>query len=250
MLGYLAVTLAHLGYIDQARSQLTEALAESRRMQHVYTQALVLLCANWTATIIGFAERKQHAEELLAVSTDDLPTFLGYGTAFLGLSLTAVGEAEEGALLLTQGLTMVRATGTVLNTPLLLMALADTHALLGRHADALNCLREAQRIIETTEERVNEAELRRLHGDLISRMGDPKGAEQMYHQAMAIARSQSAKLFELRAATRLARLWWKQGKKSAARDLLKPAYGWFTEGLDTPILRDALTLLEQLEEPK
>jgi predicted ATPase len=67
---------------------------------------------------------------------------------------------------------------------------------------------------------------------------------------MAIARSQSAKLFELRAATSLARLWWEQGKKSAARDLLKPAYGWFTEGLDTPILRDALTLLEQLEEPK
>jgi hypothetical protein len=117
MLCYLAVTLVHLGYIDQARSQLTKALAESRRMQHAYTQALVLLWANWTAMIIGFAEREQHAEELRAVSTDDLPTFLGYGTAFLGSSLTAVGEAEEEALLLTQGLTMLRATGTVLNTP-------------------------------------------------------------------------------------------------------------------------------------
>lgn len=84
---------------------------------------------------------------------------------------------------------------------------------------------------------MNEAQLRQLHGDLISRIGDPNGAEQMYHQAMAIARSQSAKLFELRAATSLAPLWWEQGKKSAARDLLKPAYGWFTEGLDTPILR-------------
>jgi len=246
MLGYRAVTLAHLGYIDQAKSQLTEALAESRRLQHAYTQALVLLCANWTAAITGFAERKQHAEELRAISADDLPTFFGYGTAFLGSSLTAVGKADEGVVLLTQGLSMVRATGTVLNTPRLLMALGETHASLGRHGEALNCLRGAQRIIEITGERVNEAELRRLYGDLISRMGDPIEAEQMYHHAMAIARSQSAKLFELRAATSLARLWSEQGKKSVARELLERPYGWFSEGFDTLILRDALTLLQQL----
>jgi len=246
MLGYLAVTSAHLGYIDQARSQLTEALAESRRLRHAYTQALVLLCANWTATIAGFAERKQYAEELQAVSEADLPTFLGYGTAFLGLSLATMGKAEEGVALLTHGLAKVRGTGTVLNVPRLLMGLAETHALLGRSAEGIECLGEAQQIIEITEERANEAELYRLQGDLI---GDPTRAEPMYHRALAVARRQSAKLFELRAATCLAKLWRQQGKMSAARELLKPAYSWFTEGLDTPILENARTLLGQLEEP-
>jgi predicted ATPase len=65
-------------------------------------------------------------------------------------------------------------------------------------------------------------------------------------QALALAQQQSAKLWELSAATSLARLWRDQGKRTEARNLLAPVYGWFTEGLDTPILQEAKTLLDQL----
>jgi predicted ATPase len=76
--------------------------------------------------------------------------------------------------------------------------------------------------------------------------GDPGAAEQYYHKALAIARQQSTKLFELRAATSLARLWRDQRKRTEGHDLLAPIYGWFTEGFDTPVLQDAKSVLNIL----
>ena len=72
-------------------------------------------------------------------------------------------------------------------------------------------------------------------------------AEGLFQEALAIARSQEARTFELRAATDLARLWQRQGKRDEARDLLAPVYGWFTEGFDTRDLKDARALLGELE---
>ena len=83
-------------------------------------------------------------------------------------------------------------------------------------------------------------------GDLLNATGDRATAEQNYHQALVVARRQSARAFELRAATSLARLWRDQGKRTEARDLLAPIYGWFTKGFDTPVLQDAKALLDQL----
>jgi predicted ATPase len=71
-------------------------------------------------------------------------------------------------------------------------------------------------------------------------------AEASYHQALAVARDQGARLWELRAATSLARLWRDQGKRVDAHDVLAPVYGWFTEGFDTADLKDAKTLLSEL----
>ena len=118
--------------------------------------------------------------------------------------------------------------------------------MLGRAVEGLNCLAEAARMIETTDERYHEAELHRLRGDLLNATGDPSAAERSYHQALAVARRQSAKLLELRASTSLARLWSYQGKRNEARDLLAPIYDWFTEGFGTPILEEANGLLENL----
>jgi predicted ATPase len=77
-------------------------------------------------------------------------------------------------------------------------------------------------------------------------MGDRAGAEASYHEAMAIAQQQRAKLWEVCAAMSLARLWRDQGKRAEARDLLAPVYGWFTEGLATPVLQEAKALLHEL----
>jgi predicted ATPase len=113
--------------------------------------------------------------------------------------------------------------------------------------DSRNCLAEATRIIDTTEERCNEAELYRSLGSLLNVTGDQAAAEQNYHRALAVAARQNAKALELRAATSLAHLWRDQGKRVEARDLLAPIYEWFTEGFDTPVLQDAKALLNTLE---
>jgi predicted ATPase len=133
-----------------------------------------------------------------------------------------------------------------MSTPRALMLLAEAYAMLGQPVEGLNCLAEAAQIIETTEERVGEAELHRLRGDLLYAMGDLAEAQQSYHQALTVAERQSVKLFELRSAISLARLWRDQGKRTDARALLAPIYGWFTEGFDTPVLQEAKTLLDQL----
>ena len=93
-----------------------------------------------------------------------------------------------------------------------------------------------------------DAELHRLKGEIFLQMPDraEDDAETLFRTAIDIARDQEARSLELRAATSLARLWQKQGKKAEARELLAPVYDWFTEGFDTPDLKDAKALLEEL----
>jgi predicted ATPase len=148
--------------------------------------------------------------------------------------------------MISQGLTVVRANGAAAGTPQALTWLAEAYAMLGQPVEGLNCLAEAAQIIETTDERCDEAELHRLRGDLLNAIGDSSAAEHSYQHALAITKRQNAKLFELRAATSLARLWRDQRKCTAACNLLSPIYNWFTEGFDTPVLQDAKALLDQV----
>jgi tetratricopeptide (TPR) repeat protein len=243
----LAMTLAYLGYIDQARSRLNDALLEARQLRHPETLAEVLSIASAVDPITDSPEMRRHAEELLALSTEHgFPVFLAWATAYRGASLTALGHGQEGLSLITSGMAGLRATGAVSHTSGLLMMLAWAYATLGQPVDGLNCLAEAARIIETTEERSGEAALLRLRGDLLNATGDPSAAERSYQQAIAVAKLQSAKLFELQASISLARLWCKQDRRGEARDLLAPIYSWFTEGFDTLSLKEAKALLDEL----
>jgi tetratricopeptide (TPR) repeat protein len=245
MLAYLAWSLVILGYVDQARSRLEEALTEARARRHGHTLADVLLAASTIESLTGSPQT--YADELLALANDrGLPLYLGWATAYRGESLAALGQEQEGVSLISRGLTGIRATGAVTGTPNLLMILAAAYARLGKPADGLNCLSEAAQIIETTEERSSEAEMHRLRGDLLKLAGDRAASERSYHQAIALAKLQSAKLFELRASIRLARLWCERDRRDEARDLLAPIRGWFTEGFDAPDLKQASTLLEQV----
>ena len=90
------------------------------------------------------------------------------------------------------------------------------------------------------------AELYRLKGQLLLRQGRAGAAEELYRKSLSIAQGQEAKLWELRAAASLARLRRDQGRRTEARDLLAPVYGWFTEGFDTPDLKEAKALLDEL----
>jgi predicted ATPase len=132
------------------------------------------------------------------------------------------------------------------NTQQFRMLLSDACHMAGRGNAALGHLAEAQGLAEGTEDRWFLAETLWLRGDVLVAMGDGPGAEASYEEAMAIARQQGAKFCELRAATSLARLWRDRGKRMRAYDLLAPLYGWFSEGFDTPVLKEAKTLLDKL----
>ena len=248
VLAWLGVVLTHLGYIEQGRARTNEAISEARRLQQVYTLSFVLLWAGWMETVTNSAiEVQRHAEELIAISDEHgFPWMLATGLMQYGWSSGALGEPEEGSSDLKKGLAMCRAIGAVTSRPFFLARLAETYAKLGRPLDGTNCVAEAAQILETTDERMNDADVHRTRGELLSATGDQVGAEQNYYQALAVARRQHAKIFELRAATNLARLWRDQGKRAEARDLLAPIYGWFTEGLDTAALIEAKTLLDEL----
>jgi predicted ATPase len=102
--------------------------------------------------------------------------------------------------------------------------------------------------METTKETWFEAEINRVAGEIALKSLSPDWVkpEAYFEHALAVARAQQAKSWELRAAMSMARLWRDQGKRDEARDLLAPVYGWFTEGFDTLDLKEAKALLEEL----
>jgi predicted ATPase len=126
--------------------------------------------------------------------------------------------------------------------------LAKAHAELGQFDDAWRCIGESLTAVEPTKERWCEAEVNRVAGEIVLKSLEPNAAkaETFFERALAVARSQQAKSWELRAAMSMARLWRDQGKRQEARELLAPVYSWFTEGFDTRDLKEAKALLEEL----
>jgi predicted ATPase len=147
-----------------------------------------------------------------------------------------------------EGLAECRATGSELDRPWLLGLIAEVCGQGRQSEEGLTVLAEALALADTTGERWYEAELHRLKGQLLLQQSPDNApeAESSFQQAIAIAQNQSAKSWELRAATSLARLWQQQGKRADAYDLLTPIYGWFTEGWDTADLQEAKALLDAL----
>jgi predicted ATPase len=145
-------------------------------------------------------------------------------------------------------LAAAEATGTRSSKPFYLALLAEALALAGKIEEGLAVLDDAFATATVSGVRGWDAEIHRLRGELTGRLAhpDPAKAEDSFRTALAIAREQGTRGYELRAATSLARLWLKQGRRTEVRDLLAPVYAWFTEGFDTPDLKDAKALIEEL----
>jgi predicted ATPase len=175
---------------------------------------------------------------------------LGYirhsGKSFAGAASRQWGHADEGLTDLDTGVAGCDKTGYMLSRQWILTLYADACRIAGQLPAALGHLTEAQRVTDETGERWTAAETARLRGDVLLATGDRARAEAGYREAIAIAQQQSGKLWELRAAISLARLWSNQGKDGEERELLAPVYGWFTEGFGTPVLQDAKALLAEL----
>jgi len=131
--------------------------------------------------------------------------------------------------------------------PMYLASLARAYAELDQFDDAWPCIREAMATVDRNKERWCEAEVSRMAGELaLSSEPDAAKAEAHFERALAVARNQQAKSWELRVAMSMARLWRDQGKRRQAHDLLAPVHGWFTQGFDTLDLREARALLDEL----
>src|SRR5215472_4433486 len=162
---------------------MAEGLLEARRLGHAYTLACLGSLAGWVHRIIRSPGAEQVSEELHAISAEHgFTMWLGYGAAARGRQLAAAGKAEEGAALIAQGLASIRATGGIVATPTVLLWLAEAYAGLGQPSEGLKSLAEAEQIIETTDERLDEAELHRLRGDLLNAAGDRPAAKRSYRE--------------------------------------------------------------------
>ena len=247
LLSYLAWTLLCLGYLDQARAKREAALAEARFLSRAFTLAHTLSRATHAeAIVVGPSGALLHADEWVSLTERQS---IGYYSAeamiFQGWCLAMLGQNEKGITQLMRGLAAYRAHG-LLHLPTCLTLLADAYRNAQQPQDGLRQLAEAVSVTDKTQSRYYEAEMHRVRGELFLSMHDDGAAEASFRKAINVAQHQSAKTWELRASTSLARFWRDQGKPQQARELLAPVYGWFTEGFDTLDLKEAKALLEQL----
>jgi predicted ATPase len=197
----------------------------------------------------NFSMAKAQSDELIALANEKGTLFWkALGMLQQGFVLAVHGKSADAIRAITSGITDWRSTGSTIFTPWCLSYLASAYAELGQSETACRCIGEAMIAAETTKERWYEAEINRVSGEivLLSPDSDVAKSEVCFERALAVAREQQAKSWELRAAMSAARLWRDQGKWQQARELLAPVYGWFTEGFDTRDLKEAKALLDTL----
>jgi DNA-binding SARP family transcriptional activator/predicted ATPase len=248
-LGYDACCLWYLGYPEQGMARRQEALDLAYELGHPFSLADVLCFAGCQFAEMGRdAEALEvHSRELIHLTNERVPGWQGTGTMYHGEALAMLGQLEEGIKEMQAGLAAERAIGVRCHLPTRFSFLAEALAKAGRLTEALDTLSEAFAMVEESKERYWEPELHRLQAELLLMQDEESDAETSLRRAIDVARRLGAKSLELRATITLARFWGRQGRKTEARDSLTQIYDWFSEGFDTPDLKEASELLEELE---
>ncbi|MDX1521604.1 MAG: hypothetical protein R3264_08260, partial [Anaerolineae bacterium] len=252
---HLGLTLWLLGYPDQAKARLSEALALAEQLKHPYSQVFALSFAAWHHQYRRESELTVHlAQQARQAATEQkFELLLPFSRIFQGWALVDQEEHETGLTHLRQGLAAYLDTGAELVQLHFLALLADAYYQIGDVEAGLKILVEAIDLAKAKGERFYEAELYRLSGELLRRQAPTRSephpeeakAELNFRKAIVVAQQQQAKSLELRAAISLGRLWAGRGKVADAHGLLKSCCDWFTEGSDTPDRIIAQQLLEQ-----
>src|SRR6266849_868123 len=241
-----------LGYPDRAAARSREALALARSLDHPFS---VSYACHLASGLHQWRREHQIVQELEdeALARDKEHGFgllLTTGVIQRGWLLAERGQREEGLAQMPEGLARHREIGAAVLVPPFLAWVAEVHQKLGRPAEGLSAVTEALAVARQSGQHYWEAELHRLTGVLTLQAEAPPAtgdAESHFLQAIEIARRQRARWFELRASASLSRLWADKGNVREAHALLSGIYGWFTEGFDTADLREAKSLLEELE---
>jgi class 3 adenylate cyclase/tetratricopeptide (TPR) repeat protein len=235
-----------LGYPQQALTLSIEAVAMAERLAHPLSLEIALLYGAMLHVDRGEPElalrRLEAAETLVA---DQRLGFIVEPHFLRGAALTAQGEFANAVAFLREGL--AGRLGMLRDRPYGLARLSEALTQRGEHEAALTAAREGLEVRERTGSRQWEPEFQRLAGMALLGLNRLEHAEHALQEALRIARTQQAKAYELRAAMSLARLWGEQGRRTEAREVLAPVYGWFTEGFDTADLKEARKLLGELK---
>jgi predicted ATPase len=243
LLGYPDGALVDTGQMLHAAREIGQSATTMFALQHA--PLIHLLCGNHTAA-------NAEAKELVALADEKGALYWkALGISIQGCLFALTGKASDAVQMITSGSAAYRSTGATWFAPTYLSHLARAHADIGQFDDALRCLSEATTAIDTTGERWFEAEVCRTAGEITrkSPQADTAKAEFYFDRALAVAREQQAKSWELRAAMSLAHLCRDQGKVQQAREPLASVYGWFTEGFETRDLKEAKALLEGWHSP-
>jgi class 3 adenylate cyclase/predicted ATPase len=249
-LSFRARALWLLGYPALALADVESALKDGREIDHGPSLMYALYNAAELNIYCGYyAAASKHADEVVIFATQKGVGFWkAFGIIHQSMASALLGNASDGVQKIASAINAYRSMGSTLNLPEYLGHLANAHTQLGQIDDAWRCIGEAMTIMEASGEIWYEAELHRVAGEIALNSPDQDAAKAVAHfeRAIAVARAQQAKSWELRAAMSMARLWRDQGKRTDARDLLAPVYGWFSEGFDTLDLKEAKALLEEL----
>jgi class 3 adenylate cyclase/predicted ATPase len=239
-----------LGYPAAARDDGELAVKNARETGHATTLMFALHTAGSNHLYCrDYAAANAPLDELIGLADErGAPYWTALGTAVRGALFAVSGNASDAVLAITSGITSLRSTGATLYEPWHLSNLARAYAELGQLDDARRCIDDAIDKVERSKEKWCEAEVHRIAGEIAlkSLAPDTEKAEKCFDHALAVARQQQTKSWELRAAMSMARLWRDQGKPQQAHELLAPVYSWFTEGFDTLDLKEAKALLDEL----
>jgi DNA-binding winged helix-turn-helix (wHTH) protein/predicted ATPase len=250
IMSFRPLALWLLGYPKAALTDTARALDVARKTDHIPTLLFAFSCTALTLVCCrDYAAANAQLDECVALAEEKgAVLFKGLATAQRGCVLALTGKASDAVQTIGAGMTGYRSTGATVWSTSFLSYLALAYADLQKFDDARRCIGEAIIAAETTKERWYEAEINRIAGEIALKSPEPDAAkaQDYFEHALAVARQQQAKSWELRAAMSMARLWWNQGKREDARDLLAPVCNWFTEGFDTFDLKEAKALLAEL----
>ena len=250
LLGFGSWAAWILGYPEVALVDADQSVKFAREIGDVGSLMLGLACAAAAHSLLrNHATTNTLSDELIALADEKSALYWkALGMTAKACMLAVSGKSSDAVHMLNSGFAAFRSTATTLYVPFFSMYLAVAYAELNELDNAWRCINETIAAIDGTKERWCEAEVNRIAGEisLKSPQLDTAKAEEYFEHALAVARQQQAKSWELRAAMSMARLWRDQGKRDEARNLLAPVYGWFTEGFDTLDLKEAKALLEEL----
>ena len=236
-----------LGYPDHALLSCNESLQVTREWNQPFPLAVALFAAALIHLRFRDTESAhRYAEEAVAIAAENGFSFELARARFLnGAERAILEKRKEGISEMTAAMESILSTGASMRTYQL--------ALLAEAYSAYGCIEEGFATVDdslATHSRTTEAiglpELYRVRGELLLVARRGAEAESAFRQAIVASRKQNAKSWELRATTSLARLLAKQSRGDEARKMLAEIYGWFTEGFDTPDLKDAKALLDEL----
>lgn len=264
-LGYAAWVLWALGYPDQAQQKTDAMLALAQELSHPLNIAWALNSAAWHYQFQRTSQSAlQYAEAEIALCEEHhFLQLRAVGLIAKGWALARQQQPREGIRLMEAGLAAVKQTGATIGQPRYLTVLAEAYIAVGHNDKAVALLAQAEQCRTATGEDFYAAELHRLRGEaFLNVKGDARrteailslspavslAAEESFHKAIAIARQQRAKSFELRAVMSLCELWQLRGQEALARQSLRKIYNWFREGFTTPDLQAARALLAELNQ--